>query len=145
GRRATCLRYACRTPSTLARHAAMYSFGYFFIPSTGSCRPRALGRHGTRLEQRQVVAVRVGEVGCDSVVRLDGRGVLELQSTRLEDLEVLTAIVGRENEVIASAPRFGQRARIQRVPTFEQDELDVGPLRRHGQPAGVPGILIGRP
>src|SRR3989441_8923141 len=31
----TWLRYACRSASTLARHAAMYSFGYFFIPSTG--------------------------------------------------------------------------------------------------------------
>src|SRR2546427_10151332 len=140
----TWLRYARRSASTLARHAAMYSFGYFFIPSTGSCRPRALGRHGPRLEQRKVVAVRVGEVGRNAVVRLDGRGVFELQSARLEDLEVLAAIVRPENEVIASAPRFRRRARIQLVPTFEQDQLDVGLLRRHGEPAGVARVLVVR-
>src|SRR5207245_9362023 len=100
GRRATCLRYACRTPSTLARHAAMYSFGYFFIPSTGSCRPRALARHGPRLEQREVVAIRVREVGRDAVVRLDGSGVLALQAARREDFEVLAAVVRPDAQVI---------------------------------------------
>src|SRR2546426_1712997 len=122
----------------------MYSFGYFFIPSKGSCLPLALGRHGPRLEQREVVAVRICEVGRDAVVRLDGRGVLELQSARLEGLEVLAAIVRPENEVIASAPRFGRRARIQLVPAFEQDQLDVGALGGDGEPAGTARIPVVR-
>src|SRR3989442_879792 len=141
----TWLRYACRTPSTLARHAAKYSFGYFFIPSTGSCLPLALGRHGSRLEQREVVAVRVGEVGRDAVVRLDGSGVLELQSARFEDLEVLAEIVRPEIEVIASAPRFGRRARIQLVFACEQDQLDVRPLGCDGEPSRVARVLVVRP
>src|SRR3989449_2107008 len=120
----------------------MYSFGYFFIPSTGSCLPLALGRHGTRLEQREVVAVRVGEVGRDAVVRFDGRGVLELQSARLEDLEVLAAIVRPENEVIAPAPGFGRRTRIQLVFAFEEDQLDVRALGRDGEPAGTARVPV---
>src|SRR5438128_2150828 len=139
------LRYARRSASTLARHAAMYAFGYFFIPSTGSCLPLALGRHRPRLEQREVVAVRVAEVGRDAVVRLDGRRVLELQSACLEDLEVLAAIVRPENEVIAPAPRFGRRARIQLVFAFEEDQLDVRPLRCDGEPSGVARVLVVRP
>src|SRR3989442_12192793 len=120
----------------------MYSFGYFFLPSTGSCLPLALGRHRPGLEQREVVAVRVCEVGRDPIVRLDGSRVLELQSARLEDLEVLAAVVRPENEVIASAPRFGRRARIQFVFAFEEDQLDVRGFRRDGEPAGTAWIPV---
>src|SRR3989442_8735835 len=141
----TWLRYARRSASSLAGHAAMYFFGYFFIPSTGSCLPLALGRHRPGLEQREVVAVRVCEVGRDAIVRLDGSRVIELQSARLEDLEVLAAIVRPENEVIASAPRFGRRARIQFVFAFEEDQLDVCPLGCDGEPSRVARILVVRP
>src|SRR5436853_7003031 len=115
------------------------------MPSTGSCLPPSLSRCGARLEQCQVVSVRVREIGGDAVIRLDGRGVLELQAARSEDLDVLATIVRLEHPVVPAASRFWMRARIQLVLALEENHLDVGPLRRDREPAGAAGVLIIRP
>src|SRR5437870_12276596 len=109
------------------------------MPSTGSCLPPSLSRCGARLEQCQVVSVRVREIGGDAVIRLDGRGVLDLQAARSEDLDVLATIVRLEDTVVPAASRVWWRARIQLVPAFEATHLDAGPLRRAREPAWAAG------
>src|SRR5207244_13389026 len=87
-------------------------------PLTGSAA-LALPRRRTWLKEREVVAARSRAVRRDTIVRLDGRGILELQSAPPEDLEILAAIVRLEDEVVASAPHFRGRARIKLVLAFE--------------------------
>src|SRR6266480_4166814 len=137
----TSLRYARKFASTRARHAAMYAFGYFFIPSMASGLSR---RYRARLEQRQVVPVRIGEVGREAVVRLDGCRIFELQPAGFEGLEVLPQIVRLEYPVVAAAARLRGRPRIQLVLALEEDHLDVHSLRGDRQPTKVARVLIVR-
>src|SRR5947208_357907 len=94
-------------------------------------------RYGARLEQRQVVPVRIGEVGREAVVRLDGCRIFELQPAGFEGLEVLPQIVRLEHPVVATATRLRGRPRIQLVLALEEDHLDVHSLRGDRQPTRV--------
>ena len=89
-----------------------------------------------------MVAVRVREVRREAEIGFDRRGVLELQTASLEDLDVLSTIVRLEDEVVAAATRFRRRAGINLVPPLEEDQLDVRPFGGDGEPAGVAGISI---
>src|SRR5713226_925261 len=82
------------------------------IEVPGGC-PRAsalLRGRGARLEQCEVIAVRVREVRREAVVGLHGFRVLELQTAPLEDLEVFAEIVRFEHPVVAAATCFGWRS-----------------------------------
>src|SRR5205823_8403907 len=114
--------------------------GYFFIPSTGSLLPLGRGR----LQERDMVAIRVREVRGDAVVRLDRGGILELHSAGFQNLEILAAVVRLEHPVVAAAAGLGRRARIQLVPALKQDQLDVLSLRTDGEPSGVSRELVVR-
>src|SRR5262249_42284549 len=95
-----------------------------------------------RLEQREMVPVGISEVRGNPVWRVDGGGVLELQSARGQRGEVCAAIIGAEDMVIAAAFGVSRRARIERVATLDQDELHLLAVGRNGQPARATLLLI---
>src|SRR6266508_3164095 len=104
----------------------------------GSILPLVLGR----LQQGEMVAVGIREVGIDTKRLGRRRGFLELHTAGLEELDVLAAIVRPEHPVVPAAVRTRRRARIDDIPSFQEDELELHAFGRNGEPAGATGLLV---
>src|SRR6266581_3520092 len=104
----------------------------------GLTLPLVLGR----LQQGEMVAVGIREVGIYAKRLIFRRWFLELHAAGPEELDVLAAVVRPEHPVVTTAVRVRRRARIDEVPSFQEDELELQAFGRNGEPAGATGLLV---
>src|SRR6266581_5093152 len=103
-----------------------------------STLPPLLGR----LQQREMVAFGIREVGVDAKRLVLRRGLLELHAAGPEEIDVFAAVVRSEHPVVPAAVRIRRRARIDEVLSSQEDELDLEAFGRDGEPAGAAGLLV---
>src|SRR6266545_4940397 len=104
----------------------------------GSILPPVLGW----LQQRKMVAVGIREVGIYAERLVLRRRLLELHAAGPEEIDVFAAVVRPEHPVVPAAVRVRRRARIDDVPSLQEDELELQAFGRDGEPAGAAGLLV---